>query len=402
MRVLVCHNRYRSSFPSGENRIVDDEIALLRDAGIDVVPMIEESDSLTSGGPLRMANAALGPLYSPTGVRRFRTLLRDIHPDVVHLHNVFPLISPAVVRVAKACGMPIVQTVHNYRHTCVNGLHFRDGHQCYDCIGRRLANPAILHRCYRGSRSQSAAMVLGQAAHRGTWRMVDNFIARTPFMARQLLAVGLDERQITVLPSWVPDPGEPKAPGEDFLYLGRLEEAKGVNLLLEAWSLRKNRSRQRLRVAGTGPLEDRVRSIALTGDRVDYVGQLDRREAAAAIEHCGVVVVPSLWDEGYPLAVVEALAHGRPVVVNHGTSVASAVSDEFSWRIKPTVGSWREAIDMIKRDDIEARGLAARRRYVEACSPRIALELLVQVYEGVLRATAPGGRGSTLGDWNPR
>ena len=101
MKVLVCHNRYRSKFPSGENRYVDDEIALLRGAGIDVVPMIEESDSFANGSRLKMANAAPGYLYSPTGVRGFRNLLRQESPDVVHLHNVFPLISPHVIRVAK-------------------------------------------------------------------------------------------------------------------------------------------------------------------------------------------------------------------------------------------------------------------------------------------------------------
>ena len=94
MKVLVCHNRYRSKFPSGENRYVEDEIALLRNAGIDIVRMTEESDSLNNGGPLHKANAALGLMYSPTGVRRFQRLLRYERPDVVHIHNVFPLISP--------------------------------------------------------------------------------------------------------------------------------------------------------------------------------------------------------------------------------------------------------------------------------------------------------------------
>ena len=114
MKVLVCHNRYRSNVPSGENRYVDDEIALLRDTGIDVVPMLEENDSIVNGGRLQMANAALGLLYSPTGVRRFRRVLQEERPDIVHLHNVSPLISPPVIRVAKAAGVPVVQRVHNY------------------------------------------------------------------------------------------------------------------------------------------------------------------------------------------------------------------------------------------------------------------------------------------------
>jgi glycosyltransferase involved in cell wall biosynthesis len=388
MKVLVCHNRYRSNSPSGENRVVDDEIALLRGAGIHVVPMIEESDSLAGGGALQMAKAALGPFYSPTGVRHFKTLLQEEKPDVVHLHNVFPLISPAVARVAKAAGVPSVQTVHNYRHTCVNGLHFRDGHLCDDCVGRKVAYPAILHKCYRGSGRQSIAMVTGQTVHRGTWRMVDTFIARTAFMARRLLVAGIKEKQIRVLPPWATNPGEPASPGNDFLYLGRLEEAKGVNLLLEAWRLRKTPAR-RLLIAGTGPLEDRIRSMTLIEDNVDYLGHLDRNGVAAVMRRCGIVVVPSLWNEAAcPLTVIEALAHGRPVMVNHGVSISSTVSDEFAWRVQPTVESWREAIDSVRQADVEARGLAARKHYVKTNTPSAALKSLVGVYASVMGGNA--------------
>ena len=388
MKVLICHNRYRSSSPSGENQLVNSEIALLRRAGVEVIQMIEDSDSIVSGGLVVMGNAALGPLYSPKGVRRFKALLREEHPDLIHLHNVFPLISPAVVRAAKAVGVPIVQTIHNYRHTCVNGLHFRDGHLCDDCIGHRVAYPAVLHGCYRGSRPQSVAMALGQSAHRGTWGMVDKLIALTPLMARRLLAAGFEGKQIAVRPSWTADPGEPVSPGVDFLYLGRLEEAKGINLLLEAWRLRKAGGSRRLRIAGTGPSEEHIRSMALLEDNVHYLGHLDRSEVAAAMMHCGVVVIPSLWYEGLPLAFVEALANGRPVIVNHGTSTASMVTDELAWSVRPTVNSWRETIDMITQDDVEARGMAARKLYSEACSPPAALKSLLQIYEDLLGGCA--------------
>jgi glycosyltransferase involved in cell wall biosynthesis len=389
MKVLICHNRYRSHSPSGENQAVDSEIVLLRGGGIEVIPMLEESDSIRGGGSLAMVNAALGPLYSPTGVRRFKSLLREERPDVVHLHNVFPLISPAVVGVAKAAGVPIVQTVHNYRHVCANGLHFRDGQPCDDCVRRLVPYPAVLHGCYRGSRVQSAAMTLGQMRHRRTWRMVDLFVARTPFMAHRLLALGLEAKQITVLPSWAPDPGEPTSPGNDFLYLGRLEEAKGVDLLLKAWRSGENHSTRKLRIAGTGPLEGRIRSMARTEDNVDYIGHLDRDAVATAIRQCGVVAVPSLSYEGAcPLTVVEAMAYGRPVMVNHGTSIASAVSNDFAWCVKPTADSWRETITTIRQDDVDARGLAARRRYEKTCTPSTALESLVRIYTNIIGESA--------------
>src|SRR4051794_15577628 len=167
MRVLVAHNRYRASSPSGENQLVAAEIDLLRAGGVDVVPLLTDSDDLT--GPLGALRGAPGPIYSPSGVRGFKRLLAQTRPDVVHLHNVYPLISPYVVRVAARAGVPVVQTVHNYRHGCVNGLHLRDGHPCTDCLGTRLGLPAVRHGCYRDSRLQTVPMTIGQVVHRPTW-----------------------------------------------------------------------------------------------------------------------------------------------------------------------------------------------------------------------------------------
>jgi glycosyltransferase involved in cell wall biosynthesis len=127
--------------------------------------------------------------------------------------------------------------------------------------------------------------------------------------------------------------------------------------------------------------------MALIEDDVDYLGNLDRRGVPAAIQQCGVVVIPSLWYEGLPLVFVEALAYGRPVMVNHGTSTASMVSDELAWSVQPTVDSWRRAIEMIRQDDVETRGIAARKRYSETCSPPAALKSLLQIYEELLERT---------------
>jgi len=384
MKVLVCHNRYRSSVPSGENRYVDDEIALLRSAGIDVIPMIEESDSIINGGPLQMANAGIGLVYSPSGVRRFQGLLREERPDVVHIHNVFPLISPAVIRVAKAVGTPVVHRVHNNAHTCVSGAHFRDGRRCDECLGRRVAFPAIQHGCYRGSRPLSVAKVLAENAHRGTWRTVDKFLVSTPFMAGRLLTAGIDEKQIMVTPLYVPDPGGPTtSPGRDFLFIGRLDEEKGIMLLLNAWRSRKRRGNRRLRIGGSGPLEDWVRSTILGEDDVDYLGYLERDKVQAELQNCGVAVTPSLF-EGFPLVAIEALAQGRPIMMNCLIGFPSYVSEEFGWSVEPTVDSWQKALDAIEQDEIEARGLAGRKHYVATHSPSAAVEALIEIYENLL------------------
>jgi glycosyltransferase involved in cell wall biosynthesis len=384
MKVLVCHNRYRSDFPSGENRYVDDEIALLRGAGINVIPMIEENDSIINGGPLQMANAGLGLLYSPSGVRQFQRLLREERPDVVHIHNVFHLISPAVIRVAKAAGTPVVHRVHNDRHTCVNGAHFRDGRPCEECLGRRVAFPAIQHGCYRGSRPLSVVRVIAENAHRSTWRMIDKFLVPRPSMVSRLLTAGIDEKQITVTPPYVPDPGEPTtSPGKDFVCIGRLEEEKGIMLLLDAWRSRTRRGTRRLRIGGSGPLEERVRSTILNEDDVDYLGHLERDQVQSEFQNCGVAVAPLLF-EGLPLVAIEALAQGRPIMMNRLIGLPSYVSEEFGWCIEPTVDSWRKALDAIEQDEIEARGLAGRKHYVATHSPSAAIGALIKIYENLL------------------
>lgn len=384
MKVLVCHNRYRSSAPSGENQYVDDEIALLRGAGVEVVTMFEESDSIT--GSRGMANAALGLAYSPEGVPRFEQMLRTKRPDIVHIHNVYPLISPQVIRIAERAGVPVVHRVHNHAHTCLSGAHFRDGRQCDDCFGRLIAYPAIQHGCYRGSRPISAVRVLAEIAHRDTWRKVSQFLVHTPFMANRLLSIGLDPSQITVFPPYAPDPGEPTvSPGNDFLFLGRLDEGKGIILLLDAWRSRTNRGLRRLRIVGTGPLEDTVRSMVRNDEDIDFIGYLEHSQALSEVQRSGIVVVPSLFYEaGLPLVAIEALASGRPIIVNSSTSFASAVSSEIGWCADPTVDSWRELIDGITQKDVVTRGLAGRQHYVSNCSSSAAIASLIKIYEDLL------------------
>lgn len=389
MKVLIAHNRYRSTAPSGENRAVDADIALLLGAGVDVVPMIEESDSLAGSGLPGMALAAVGPVYSPSGLARFRRLLAEERPEIVHLHNVYPLISPWVIRVAHQRNVPVVHTAHNYRHTCVNGLHYRDGHICDDCLGRRVALPAVRHGCYRGSRPQSVPMAVGQALHRSTWASVDRHLALTPFMKERLVAGGLPAERITVRPSWSADPGPQPPPGRDILFLGRLDESKGVSLLLAAWG-QASEKQGRLVIAGAGPLLPAVREAAALDPSVVCMGAVDAPRVSELISGCGVVVVPSLVYEGFPLTVVEAFAHGRPVAVTDGGSASSVVPAGCGWSIPAQVDAWRAWFTTLKADNRPAMGAAARRHWEAELSPDRALAALVTAYEDVLAARRSG------------
>ena len=383
MKVLVAHNRYRSDVPSGENQVVQAEIELLRSADVEVVSMLTDSDDIRGMRGLAKAEVALGPVYSRTGVRHFKELLQAHRPDLVHLHNVFPLISPAVISVARRQGLPVVHTVHNYRHSCVNGLHFRDGGPCTDCVGRRFPGPAVRHGCYRASRLQSVPMALSQAVHAETWRDIGRFLALTPFMARTLVREGVPEERIKIRPSWVHDPGPVQPLGEDVLFVGRLDEAKGVDLLLRAWASGPPAGR-RLRMVGAGPLSSEVERAASGDSSIIYEGPLEPAQVRRAMDAAVAVVVPSMWFEGFPLVIAEAFAHGRPVLTTSGGSPASVVDESVGWVCAPQVRDLAHALTSITEAEAGSRGRAARTRYETAHSPSSARQSLLATYNELL------------------
>ncbi len=381
MKVVIAHNRYSSAQPSGENVIVDLEIEQLSQAGVDVVPYLRSSDEIPALPLPQKAVLPLSPLYAPRAQRELRALLRAERPDVLHLHNPYPLLSPWVVRTARAHGVPVVQTVHNYRQVCANGVFFRDGHICTDCVGRLFPVPAIVHSCYRGSRGQSAIMAATLAAHRSTWRSVDRFIALTTAIATHLRGYGVADDRIVIKPNSVPDPGPPDPPGHGFLLLGRLVEEKGVRLLLEAWQGHEPDTLPPLRIVGDGPLREVVEEAAAARSDVTYLGPLDRSGVRAALRASSVLLAPSIWHDVLPTVILESLAAGRPVL---GTALGGIPSliGSAGWVVEPTADALAAALS---RAAAEAHALAgpARARYVELFHPDVVLRQLLAVYRDV-------------------
>jgi len=381
MRVVIAHNRYRSAQPSGENRIVDAEIAQLTGAGVEVVPFLRHSDDI---GALPLAQKALlpvSPLWNPSAARELARLLADERPDVLHLHNPYPLLSPWLVRVAHRYGVPVVHTVHNYRQVCASGIYFRDGAICHDCRGRRLGVPAVVHRCYRGSRAQSAVMAVTLAAHRGTWRSVDRFVALTSAIADHLRGYGIPAERIVVKPNGLADPGPPPPLGDGFLFLGRLSPEKGLGLLLEAWQRHPDGSLGTLRVAGDGAERTLVERVAAERTDVTYLGSLDAAGVRKAMADSAVVVVCPRWHDVLPTVVIEALAAGRPVLGTALGGVPYLVGDA-GWVVEPSAAALAEALTRA-RAQARLRAGAARVRYETTFHPDVTLRALLDVYASV-------------------
>ena len=385
MKVLVAHNRYRSNAPSGENIVVDAEIDALRRSGIEVIPFIRESDSIEGLSPMGKVGVVLGPVRNPQGVQDFREVIATERPDVVHVHNVYPLISPWIVREAKAQGIPVVMTVHNFRIDCVAGTYLRDGKVCTDCAGRSVATPALRHGCYRGSHLQSVPMVVGRSVHRGTWKSVDRFFALTTFHADYLRRLGMADEQIVVRPTSVPDLGEPSPPGHDVLFVGRLGPEKGVDVLLDAWAASSASTQgRRLHLVGDGELRPLAEQAAANDASITVHGLLSRDGVNELMRSCGAVVLPSTCFEGLPLVLVEALAQGRPVIVSNIGGLGSTVTDDIGWRVPPgSHEALASRLNDLDQEELVSRGRAARRRFLEELAEQVTIPQLTEAYKQV-------------------
>ena len=226
-------------------------------------------------------------------------ILRRSRPDLMHLHNPNPLVSMSVVRVAAGHQVPVVMTTHNHRHTCIKGTFRRDNHGCHDCQGRALPWPAVAHACYRDSRPQSLVMGTALVAHRSSYARVSRFIAISSAMRQSLLLSGVSAERIVVKPNSVPDPGPdcsevPLLDQPQFLFVGRMDEEKGVQLLLDAWMRHGDGCHGRLTLVGSGALEPAARALAARRGDVTVIGQVPPTDVGALIEASSAVLVPSL------------------------------------------------------------------------------------------------------------
>lgn len=378
----MAHNRYRSAQPSGENRVVDAEIGQLTAAGVEVLPLLRSSDDIPALPRADRALLPVSPLWNRAAARELATLIREHRPDLLHLHNPYPLLSPWLVRTAHRYGLPVVHTVHNYRQVCAAGIYFRDGGICHDCRGRRLGVPAVMHRCYRGSRAQSAVMAVTLAAHRPTWRSVDRFVALTAGIAEHLESYGVPPERIVVKPNAVADPGPPAPLGDGFLFAsGRLAPEKGLGLLLDAWARHPDGALGPLRIAGDGPQRGLAEQVAASRSDVDYLGPLDGPGVAAAMRASAVVVATPLWHDVLPTVVIEALAAGRPVLGTGLGGVPFLVGDA-GWVVEPAAAALAAALPAAA---VQAphRAPAARSRYLQTFHPHVVTRALLDIYRSV-------------------
>ncbi len=375
LKILLAHSRYRSGVASGENAVVADEARLLQEAGHEV-HVFEASVS----GSFDALRAGPGIIWDPGRAAAIRGLIRRYRPDVVHVHNLFPALSPAVIRAAAAEGVPVVMTLHNFRLMCLPATFLRDCRICEDCLGRHPW-PGVVHGCYRGSQVQSAALATSLVLHRwlGTFERVRRFIAVSGFVREKYTEAGFDPSRIVVKPNFARPGPRREGPGAYFLYLGRLSPEKGVATLLRAW----REDLGRLLVVGDGPEAPRLRRLAPGG--VEFLGVVPHEEARRLVAQARAVVVPSICYEAFPRVVVETYAAGVPVVASRIGALPEVVEDGVTGLLAEPgdPASWTAAVERLLDDRFSERlGENAYLAWTQRYAPERNLAQLETVYRG--------------------
>ncbi|MFE9679979.1 glycosyltransferase [Streptomyces sp. NPDC006285] len=400
MHVLVVHNRYSSAQPSGENKVVDQEVALLRAAGHRVELFERRSDDIAARSlPGKAALPLLVP-WNPAVRSELADRLRTGRPDVVHVHNVFPLLSPAVLAACADAGVPAVATLHNYTQVCPPGTLQRDGRPCTECVGGTPL-PAVRHGCYRGSRPATVPLAVSLLVNRRRWWSgVERFFCISAAQRDVLVGAGMPAGRLVVKHNFVPEPEiRRRDTGEHLLFLGRLAEAKGVRLLMAAWDeiAAGGGVGVPLVIAGTGPLEREVTAWAAGRDDVRYVGLYDQAQCRQALARSVAVVAPSTWLEAFGLVVVEAMAAGVPAVAAGHGAFTELVEDGVTGLLHRP-GESASLASCLRRitagtDRNREMGRAARRRYEQGFSPAVGLRRLEEGYRTAIAVRSGGGDG---------
>lgn len=395
MKIVLVHNFYREA--GGEDAVVEQERRLLERAGHDVILYHRSNHEIEGLSILGQISLAKRCIWAKDTQRQFAQLLARENPDLVHVHNTLVMISPSVYGACRDRGIPVVQTLHNFRLMCPAATFQRDGKVCEECVDHSLWR-SVYHGCYRDSRPATATVALMLAFHRrlGTWnKLVDCYIALTEFSRNKFIAAGLPADKIVVKPNFLdPDPGEREQHGAYALFVGRLSPEKGISTLLQAWEHVPEHCA--LHIVGGGPqresLEAQAKKRRLAS--TTFRGYLSHEETIAEMKGAQFLIMPSVWYEGFPVSVAESFACGTPVICSRlggmeeivtdgrtGLHFTPADSEDLAAKVKWT---WTHPLEM------EEMGREARAEYKAMYTAERNYEMLMEIYTKAIAARGQG------------
>lgn len=383
IKILIVHNAYQQR--GGEDSVVDDEVSLLRSMGHEVGTFQRHNDALLSASKV---TAALNTVWARAVAAEFESLLVSTRPDVVHVHNTFPQISPAVYWVAHRLHIPVVQTLHNFRLHCPQAMYLRDGSVCEDCLGKVPWRGAV-RGCYRESILQSVVLAGMVTAHRaiGTWQnKVTRYIALNDFCRVKFVEGGLPAERVVVKPNFVDFDAPTNTVRSGFLFVGRLSHEKGIDVLAEAHQ--QNASSQ-LTVAGVGPEAHKLGNLP----RVAMLGALPMERVREAMYRASALLLPSICYENFPRTLVEAYACGLSVIASRLGALADLVVHGETGLLFDT-GNPASLAEMMQwaldnPGAMAAMGANARAKYEAEFTAAINYKQLMKIYEAAIAEVQP-------------
>ncbi len=404
MKILVAHNAYH--YRGGEDTLVDAELAMLRRHGHDVFLYRRDNAELDN---IRPARAACDAIWSTRTIDEVRKLARHFMPDLIHAHNIFPLISPSLYEAARQLRIPIVQTLHNFRLICPQAMLLRNGGVCTDCVGRSPWR-AVLHRCYRGSFAQTSVTAGMLALHRlrGTWHTeVSRYIVLNRSCRDLFIAGGLPPEKLCIKPNFVEACGVPdwarwesRAGG---VFIGRLSPEKGLSVLAQALQALPGMT---IDVYGTGPLQAMVENTP----GLRYRGFLASAPLRQRMQQATYLVMPSTGMESFGLAAIEAFACGVPVIASRQGGLGELVRDRQNGLLVNPGDPKSLAAAIAYADEhpeqMRRMGMNAYQTWLAHYTPERNYELLMRIYDQALSplpspapaTTAAAGSADTPAD----
>lgn len=382
-RVLIVHNRYQ--LPGGEDTVVDNEKKLLEDNGHDVILYTRNNNEINSMSRLSKLMIPVAFIYSFKTHREINKIIKEKQVEIVHVHNTLCLISPAVYYAAISNNVPVIQTIHNFRLLCPGATFYHDGKVCEDCVGKGLLC-AVKHNCYRNSKIQTLACVLGIKIHRLTGiNSKINYICLTEFNKRKLMEQKqIKESRIFVKPNFVKTNSNIISFAErknQFVFVGRLDKLKGIDLLLEAWK-KLGEEALDLIVCGTGPLKEWCLKYVADNHlaKVKMIGFVKSEDVKKIMGESKALILPSQWYEGFPMSIVEAYSVGTPVLGSDIGNVGNIIETNVTgWKFK-----YNSVDDLIKatkctKDIVDSVIAEYNNKYTDIKN----YEQLKEIYSGV-------------------
>jgi glycosyltransferase involved in cell wall biosynthesis len=391
VRVLLAHNFYRSSEPSGEAQVLASERELLERHGHVTAQFLRHNDEIVNDGVLGAIRGAFSTPWNPFAAMAIRKSVNEFSPDIVHVHNTFPLISPSIFHAVGSRAARVL-TLHNYRLFCPAAIPMRNGDICTKCIDKHSVKPALRHGCYRNSRIATTPLALGVALHRSmaTWKnQVDAFIVLTEFQRDLMIEAGLPSELVHIKPNFYSKestvlPWNKRS--DRVVFVGRLSQEKGLESLLEAWIM-WGASAPELQIIGDGPLREGLERKSVKHPQVPirFLGQVNAAAAQEEIARARLLVLPSLCFEGFPMVLIEAFTFGTPVAVSSVGPLPSIVTDgENGVTFSP--GDPRSLLQVVRKtweskSELDRLANGARHSYETQYSATKNYNLLVEIYQ---------------------